>query len=255
MSKYLDRVSLLGVDIDNLTMAETLTRIEQMISSGTFSYVVTPNVDHLMKVQKDSVFREIYKGANLAVPDGAPLLWASKILGTPLKERVNGTDLFLETCALAATKGYSIFLLGGDPGFAEKAGVMLKEKYPGLKVAGHYGPEFGWEKDLSESVRVQKLITASNADILFVAMGAPRQEIWMGQFGPGCNVRVAFGIGGSFSILIGAIKRAPLWMRRSGLEWFWRMLFEPRRLYKRYLIDDMPFILLIARAWLKQRVI
>lgn len=255
MSKIIERVNLLGVNIDNVTMAEALNRIEQMLRSGRFSYIVTENVDNLIKLQSDIKFRRIYEAAELVVPDGVPLLWASKVMGAPLRERVNGTDLFVEMCGIAAAKDYSIFLLGGNPGVAEKAGMILKEKYRGLKVAGHYCPAFGFEADLAECLRIQTLIAASGADILFVALGAPKQEKWIAQYGPGCNVRVGIGIGASLSLVSGDIRRAPLWMQKNGLEWFWRMLFEPRRLIKRYMIDDMPFIGLIAKAWLKQRVI
>lgn len=253
--KFPKRVNLLGVDIDNVTMAEALNHVEQMIRLEKFSYVVTPNVDHLMRLQNDATFRDIYEKADLVVPDGVPLLWASKVMGIPLKERVNGTDLFVEMCEMAASKGYSIFLLGGNTGVAEKASLILKEKYHGLVVAGYYCPEFGFESDLNECHRIQTLISSSQADILFVGLGAPKQERWIAQYGPGCKVKVAIGIGVSFSLVAGDIRRAPYWMQKNGLEWFWRMLFEPQRLVKRYLIDDTPFVWLILKAWMKRRVI
>lgn len=246
------KIKLLGVTVDNLSMSETIAQIEGMISSGSFSYVVTPNVDHLIKLQKDRVFQSIYQGASLAVPDGVPLLWAARILGTPLKERVNGTDLFVKLCEVAALKGYSIYLLGGDTGVAERASKLLQEKYSGLKVAGYYCPEFGFDSDLTECQRIQQKIAASQADMLFVGLGAPKQERWIAKFGAGCKVGVAIGIGVSFSFIAGDIKRAPIWMQKRGLEWLWRLLAEPRRLSKRYLVDDMPFLWLVAKCWLKQ---
>lgn len=253
--KLPERVNLLGVDIDNVTMTEALARIEQMIKSRRFSYVVTPNVDHLMRLQNDATFRDIYEKADLVVPDGVPLLWASKVMGTPLKERVNGTDLFVKICKMASFGGHSVFLLGGSTGVAEKASLKLQEKYPGLRIAGWFCPEFGFESDLNECHRIQTLISLSQADILFVGLGAPKQERWIAQYGPGCKVKVAIGIGVSFSLVAGDIRRAPYWMQKNGLEWFWRMLFEPQRLLKRYLIDDTPFVWLIFKAWMKRRVI
>ena len=245
--------TVLGVPIDNLTMPETLVRIEKLIEAGTFSYVVTPNVDHVMKLRSDASFRGIYRGASLVVPDGVPLLWASRLLGAPLQERINGTDLMVKLCELAARRGYSVFLLGGNRGTAEKAGARLKESLPDLALAGHHCPEMGFEKDPVQCRRIQKLVAASGADILFVGLGAPKQERWIACYGRGCNVALAIGIGVSFSFVAGEIRRAPRWMQRSGLEWFWRMLAEPRRLLKRYLVEDMPFVWLVAKAWLGKK--
>lgn len=246
------KVNILNVLIDNVSMSEVLTQLCEMVESETFSYVVTPNVDHLMKVQKDSIFRGIYNGASLVVPDGVPLLWASNILGIPLKERINGTDLFIRLCEVSTAKGYSIFLLGGDKGVAQKACDMLKKKFPGINIAGFYCPEFGFDKDTNECHRIQKMILASNAEILFVGLGAPKQEKWISFYGPGTNVKLAIGVGVSFSFISGDLKRAPLWMQRCGLEWFWRLLSEPRRLWRRYIIEDMPFFWLIGKAWLRR---
>ncbi len=254
MLKPADRINLLGVEISNVSMAETLLHIETRVASREFCYIVTPNVDHLMKLQNDREFRKVYEGACLAVPDGVPLLWAARVLGTPLKERVNGTDLFIKTCERSAAKGHSIFLLGGNPGSAEKAGSSLERSFPGLRVAGHYCPEYGFDRNPSECERIQKLISASKTDILFVGLGAPKQEKWIATYGPGCDVRVAIGIGVSFSFIAGDIKRAPAWMQRNGLEWLWRLLSEPRRLSKRYLLDDMPFVWHVGRYWLKGKI-
>jgi len=245
-----DRVNILGVWIDNVTTAEAVARICELVDEGKFSYVVTPNVDHVMKLQMDEEFREIYLGASLVLADGVPLLWASKILGTPLKERVNGTDLLLRLCVASATKGYSIFLLGGNKGVARDACSILQARYSGLKIAGHYYPEFDFEKDAGECFRIQKTIADSKADILFVGLGAPKQEKWIKHYGPGCQVPVAIGVGASFSFVTGDLKRAPHWMQKYGLEWLWRLLCEPRRLWKRYILDDMPFLWLVAKAWM-----
>lgn len=246
------KVNILNVLIDNVSMSEALTQLCDMVESDTFSLVVTPNVDHLMKIQNDSIFRGIYDAANLVVADGVPLLWASNILGTPLKERINGTDLFIKLCEVSAVKEYSIFLLGGNKGVAQKACYELKIMFPDINIAGFYCPEFGFDKDTNECHRIQEIILASKADILFVGLGAPKQEKWINFYGPGTNVKLAIGVGVSFSFISGDLKRAPLWMQRGGLEWFWRLLFEPRRLWRRYIIEDMPFFWLIGKAWLRR---
>jgi len=248
-----DRVNILGVWIDDVTMSEAVTWICELVDRGKFSYVVTPNVDHVMKLQRDEEFREIYLGANLVLTDGVPLLWASRILGTPLKERVTGSDLLLRLCAAAARKGCAIFLLGGNSGVARDACSILKTRYNSLNVAGYYCPESGFEKNAEECLRIQKIIADSKADILFVGLGTPKQEKWIKHYGSGCQVPVAIGVGASFSFVTGELRRAPRWMQKSGLECTWRLLCEPRRLWKRYILDDMPFLWLVAKAWVMKR--
>lgn len=250
----INKVNIIGTNIDNVNMYETLRYIHELLRSDTFSYVVTANVDHLMKLRKDKVFRTIYQEANLVVADGVPLVWASKIIGTPLKERVNGTDLFLCVCEESSKKGYSIFLLGGNKGVARQTCKVLEKKFPGIKFAGYYCPEFGFEEKIDECLRIQNLIANSNASILFVGLGAPKQEKWIKKFGSGCQVRLAIGVGASFSFVTGDMRRAPIWMQRCGLEWFWRLLNEPRRLWRRYLIKDIPFIWIVLKAWVVKNI-
>ena len=152
----MNRVCVLGVEIDNVSMVETLAQISRIVDGNEFAYAVTPNVDHLMRLRGDCTFREIYKAAQLVVADGVPLVWASRILGRPLKERVNGTDLFERTCALAAQRGYSVYLLGGNPGSAVKAGRRLSDKHA-LKIAGWFCPDLGFEDDPAQNRAIQNL--------------------------------------------------------------------------------------------------
>lgn len=245
------QVELLGVTIDNVTINEALTEIIQCIRTSTFSYAVTPNVDHVMKLQKDEGLREVYSKARLVLADGVPLLWASALLGTPLKERVNGTDLFERLCEVAAEREYAVYLLGGNPGTAEAAARILKQRHQGLRIAGFDCPEYGFEKSLTACKLVQERISLAKADILFVGLGAPKQEKWIYDFGRGSGVAFAVGIGISFSLVAGEIPRAPKWMQRAGFEWLWRLGAEPRRLWKRYIVDDMPFAALIGREWIR----
>jgi N-acetylglucosaminyldiphosphoundecaprenol N-acetyl-beta-D-mannosaminyltransferase len=249
-----ERITLLGTLIDNLSLHETADRVCDMIESrGAYGYVVTPNVDHIMRLRHDSLFREVYANAALVVPDGVPLVWASRFLKTPLKGRVNGTDLFELLAARSADRGYRLFFLGGNPGAAERAAEVLIRRHPALVIAGTYCPPFGFDSEATVNSEIQDRIRTSGADILFIGIGAPRQELWMYRYGGGCGVSVAVGIGVSFSLVGGGISRAPVWMQRSGLEWFWRLLTEPGRLWKRYLVDDIPFLWLVLRERLRIR--
>jgi len=246
------RITLLGVLIDNLSLHETAERICDMAGRRSpYGFVVTPNVDHIMRLRHDPLFREIYGNAALVVPDGVPLVWASRLLGTSLKGRVNGTDLFELLAARSAEKGYRLFFLGGSPGAADRAAEVLKHRHPALVIAGTWCPPFGFDSDEAANRQIQDQIRASGADILFIGIGAPRQEVWMYRYGSGCGVAAAVGIGVSFSLVGGDISRAPVWMQHSGLEWFWRLLTEPGRLWKRYLVDDLPFLWLVLRERLK----
>lgn len=235
-----------------MTMAETLVAIGEIVERKRFSYAVTPNVDHTVKFSKSAEFRELYAKADLVVADGVPLLWAARMLGTPLKGRVNGTDLFERTCEFAAQRGYSVFLLGGSPGAAGSACEQLQRRHLDLKIAGYECPHFGFYKSDEENKAIQSRIRESGADILFVGLGAPQQEQWMCDYGKGSGVSFAIGVGVSFSFVGGLIARAPLWMQRNGLEWLWRLGKEPRRLSRRYLLEDIPFFAILLRAVLKR---
>ncbi len=233
-------------------MDETLAAIGEIVERRRFAYAVTPNVDHVVKHRKSAQFRELYKKASLVVADGVPLLWAARLLGTPLKARINGTDLFERTCQFAAERGYSVFLLGGSPGAATSAREKLTQRHPALKFAGSVCPPFGFYKNEDQNKAIQETIRASRADILFVGLGAPQQEQWMCDYGEGSGVAFAIGVGVSFSFVGGLIPRAPVWMQRNGLEWLWRLGKEPRRLWRRYLLEDLPFFGMLLRAMLKR---
>jgi N-acetylglucosaminyldiphosphoundecaprenol N-acetyl-beta-D-mannosaminyltransferase len=247
-----ERVDLLGLKIHNFSMAEALLAIVEIVERRRFAYAVTPNVDHTVKLRKSAQFREVYQKAELVVADGVPLVWASRMLGTPLKERINGTDLFERTCELAAERGYSVFLLGGSPGAAASACVKLMMRQPDLKIAGWDCPSYGFYKNEEQNKVVQSRIRESGADILFVGLGAPWQEQWMYDHAKDSGVSFAIGVGVSFSFVGELIPRAPAWMQRNGLEWLWRLCKEPRRLWKRYLLEDLPFFGMLLHAMLRR---
>ena len=176
-----------------------------------------------------------------------PLIWISKIKKTPIKEKVSGSDLFPEVCKLAANKGYKIFLLGAAEGVAAKAAQNLKEKYKGLNVVGTYSPSYGFEKNEGEIKEIVEMINEVKPDILAVGLGAPKQEKFLYNYIKQLNVPVALAIGASIDFEAGNINRAPQWMQHSGLEWLYRLCKEPKRMFKRYIIDDIKIVKLIIK--------
>ncbi len=240
------KVNILGIEIDNLILEDALKKIEDFISDGIPRYIVTPNVDHLILKRMDSEFDETYKNASLIVPDGVPLLWASRFLGNPLKGRVNGTDLFLKISELSAKKGYGIFLLGAKEGVAVQVARVLQNKYPKLRITGTYSPYFGFENDRKENEKILSLIRESRPHIVFTALGSPKGEKWIYRYYKPLGVPLSLNVGSGFDFVSGRIKRAPIWMQRNGLEWLWRLFKEPKRLWRRYL-RDLEFFYLVFR--------
>lgn len=243
----MERINLLNIVVDNLTLDEAIDKIELLIKQKKPSYVVTPNVDHIVKLETDEEFQTVYRNADLVLTDGMPLVWISKFKKKKIKEKVSGSDLFPKLCERAANKGYTVFLLGAGLGVAEQAKVNLKRKYPGLKVVGTYSPSFGFEHDDIEINRIKKMITDVSPDILAVGLGAPKQEKFIYKYYKELMVPVSLAIGASIDFEAGNIKRAPRIMQKCGLEWFYRLIKEPRRMFKRYLIDDLKIIKLFFK--------
>ena len=242
-------MDLFGVSIHNLTLSGVLARVREHLAQAGNHYVVTLNVDHVVRLQKDAEFRQAYRNASLVVPDGMPILWASRLLGTPLRERITGSDLVPKVCQLAAELGHAVYFLGGSEGVAERAAENLKAAWPALRVAGTYAPPFGFESDLLENQRIADQINQAKPSILFLALGAPKQEKWIARHIHELEIRIAFCIGSALDYPAGVAKRAPLWMQKGGLEWFWRLLREPKRLARRYLVDDLVFLTILLREW------
>lgn len=243
----MSRIKFLNTEVDNLTMNEAVQKIEQLILNKKPSYVVTPNVDHIVKLESDKEFQEVYKEADLILTDGMPLIWISKLKKNPIKEKVSGSDLFPEVCKLAAYKGYKVFLLGAAEGVAAKAAENLKEKYKGLNVVGTYSPSYGFEKKEHEIQEIIKMINEVKPDILAVGLGAPKQEKFLYNYRKQLNVPISLAIGASIDFEAGNIERAPEWMQHSGLEWFYRLCKEPKRMFKRYLVDDIKIFKLVFK--------
>lgn len=234
-------VAILGVPFDHVTIAEAVTRIEDMIASRRPHYVVTANVDFLVQAHRDVELRRILLDADLVLCDGTPLVWASRWLGNALPERVAGSDLAPALIRRAAEKGHRIFLLGAAQGVAAEATAKLKAQYPSLKIVGHYSPPFSDLLAMNHEEIVRQ-IRAAQPDLLLVSFGCPKQEKWIAMHHRALGVPVAIGVGATLDFLAGRVKRAPAWMRHTGTEWLYRLALEPRRLYKRYAKDLAYFI-------------
>jgi N-acetylglucosaminyldiphosphoundecaprenol N-acetyl-beta-D-mannosaminyltransferase len=242
------RVNIAGAEIDTYSFDEVVDIIiDRALTSSTPEYVVTPNAQHINNLQTDDLFQEIYRHAALSVPDGVPLLWAAKFLRTPLNGRVNGTDLFEKICEMGSKKPLKIFFLGGRPGAAEKAAEILESRYPGLKIAGTYCPPYGFETNALEGQKINQQILEINPQILFVGLGSPKQEKWIYANYQELKVPMSIAIGVSFELVAGMVSRAPEWMQKSGLEWLFRLVVEPKRLWKRYILGNPQFVWSIVK--------
>lgn len=212
--------------------------------------IVGPNAQLVTLAEKNPVFAQAMCSAGLAVADGISVVLASKWLGTPVPERVPGGELMERLCRESAKHHFSVFFLGGLPGAAELAAKNLTEKYPGLNISGTYCPPYGFENDPEESLRVREKIIECAPDLLFVAFGAPKQEIWMWKNCPTLPVGIAMSVGAAFDTQAGLRKRAPVWAQKTGTEWLYRLIMEPRRLWRRYLIGNVEFLLLVMKQLL-----
>ena len=239
-----DRITLMGCSIDNLSMEETLQTIEGFIRSGEPHQHVVVNVDKLVKASRDPELRRIINDCALINVDGMPVVWASRLLGKPLKERVAGVDLFEALMRRAGEKGWRVFLLGAKEEVVSKVAATYQHKIPGLVLAGYRN---GYWKGEAEEAQVVEQIRAARPDLLFVAISSPKKEQFLGRYQAEMKVPFAMGVGGTFDVAIGHVKRAPVWMQKSGLEWFYRFLQEPRRMFRRYFIEDMAFIWLFLK--------
>ncbi len=241
----LNRQPFMNTYIDNVTKREAIAYIEYCIKNRIIGQVITPNVDQIVRMEWDERFRQICEGCELLLVDGHPLIWAAKLYKRPFKEKICGSDLVPELCEIAAEKGYSVFFLGAAPGVAQKAADNLKEKYPNLKVAGCYSPPLGFEKDEAEIANINKMLLESKADMLFVGMGVPKQDIFIHENMKKYQIAMSFSIGAAIDFIAGVQKRAPKWMREIGFEWLYRLLSDPKRMFKRYVIDDSKYLYLI----------
>lgn len=243
----MNKQKFLNTYVNNVTMDETLNEIENMILNNKKSYIVAINVDVVMKIETDSYLKEITDNADMVLLDGKPLIWISKLKKQPIKEKISGSDLVPKVCGLAANKKYSIFIIGGKDGIADKAKEKLEQQYSNINIVGTYAPPIGFEKDEKELEKINNMISEAKPDILIVCFGCPKQEKWIYENINKYDAKVSICAGATVDFLAGNVKRAPKWMSNCGLEWFYRFLQEPKRLFKRYFIDDVKIIKLIFK--------
>lgn len=252
------RVRIGPVYLDRVTLDEALDRFTGAIESRQPQQVVTVNLQFAGLANRNKAFRDVVNSADLVVPDGMPVIWLSKLTGSPLTQRITGHDLLHGCARLASARGYSIFLLGGTTDVAHAAMKHLAETFPGLKIAGSYQGMFTSEGyGASEAVEREALdaIRSARPDFLFVALGCPKQDFWIARHLRDIQVPVSIGVGGVLDVLSGNLKRAPSWMQRTGLEWSYRLKQEPGRLWKRYLLQDVPTVVGIGSSTLWRRAV
>lgn len=218
------KTEILGVRFDDLTQQEAAQQGRQLLEEDKFHYVVTPNPEFLLAAEKDPEFRRVLNAADLVLPDGIGVVYSAKILGTPLKERVPGIEFAEAMLSALNEMGGRLYLLGAKPGVAEAAAERLQAQYPGLKIAGTHDGYFKEDAPVVEAIR------ESGADCVFVCLGAPKQELWMAKNGPATGAHVLCGLGGSLDVFAGTVERAPKFWSDHGLEWFYRLCKEPKRI-------------------------
>jgi N-acetylglucosaminyldiphosphoundecaprenol N-acetyl-beta-D-mannosaminyltransferase len=248
----IDRIGIGHALVDNCSSEQACEAIvTHARNSGQPAYVITPNAQHIVLLDQDKRLRKIYQQADLIVPDGISLVLAARLYGYSLKERVAGVDLFQTLCGLAAANNLRVFLLGGRTGSADLAGAKLQERFPGLEVST-YCPPVGFERTAAGLEQTAAAIRAANPHLVFVAFGAPKQEYWIHEHGLQLPVPVYIGVGGSFEMVAGVLRRAPQWIQQAGCEWLYRLCLEPRRMWRRYLIGNLQFGGIIVRQRIRR---
>ena len=239
------RVRLGSIWIDALGFAEALDAIEQLVTDGHGGAVFTPNVDHVVTAEADPLFREAYSAADLCLADGQPLIWASRLLGTPLPAKVSGSDLVLPLMKRAADRGWRVYLLGGEEGVAAAVAERFRRELD-ARIVGAEGPRISLQATEDEEMILQR-VRAARPHLVLVALGAPKQELWIHRVRQRIAPAVAVGVGAALGFVADRVRRAPAWMSRAGLEWVFRLFQEPRRLARRYLLKDPRFLTVLAR--------
>jgi N-acetylglucosaminyldiphosphoundecaprenol N-acetyl-beta-D-mannosaminyltransferase len=234
-------VDIHGVPFHAITEAQCVNHVLDELDAGRGGMLVTPNLDYVNRCKKEKEFARMVLASDLIVPDGMPLIWASRLQGTPLPERVAGSNLISSLPGGAAARGRTIFLLGGAPGTAEGSAEVLRKRFPSIKILGTHCPPLGFEKDAAKLQAIDDAVLTARPDLVLVALGAPKQERMVEHLQKILPLSWHVGVGNSFSFLSGDVQRAPVWMQKSGLEWLHRIIQEPGRLWKRYLIVGIPF--------------
>jgi N-acetylglucosaminyldiphosphoundecaprenol N-acetyl-beta-D-mannosaminyltransferase len=247
-----ERVRLGSIDVDRLTFAEAVDAIDDLVRRRCGGAVFTPNVDHVVLAEEHADFRDSYARASLCLADGMPLVWASRLLGTPLPQKVSGSDLIDPLMDRAAASRWRVYLLGAGPRIAEKAAAAFRGR--GVDVVGVDAPVVRDPRSALERGPIVDRIRQARADLVLVAFGAPKQELFIDAVQQEAGAAVMLGIGASLDFVAGAVRRAPRWMSNCGLEWFYRLCAEPRRLWRRYLLRDPKFFEIVWRMFCERRL-
>lgn len=245
-----ERIEIGQVPLDRVDLAGALDAIDELVAAKQGGTVFTPNVDHVVLAEHNPRFRAAYAAASLSLVDGKPVLWASRLIGKPLPEKVSGSDLIRPLMQRARERGYRVFLFGADPGVAEQARDVLERELPGLEIVGVESPRINVDAVPDELI---ERVRATSPDIVLVALGAPKQEIFSHEQRSKLQPAVLVGIGASLDFIAGIKQRAPAWISSVGLEWAFRLAQEPRRLAARYLLRDPEFALILGRQLLARR--
>ncbi|GGS90553.1 hypothetical protein GCM10010156_56150 [Planobispora rosea] len=248
------RVHVAGLALDPMTEGEVVDHVIAALKRGEGGHIVTPNIDISRAVSRDPDLRALIEGADLAVADGMPLVWAARLLRTPVPARVTGADLIWSLSEAAAFYRYPIYLLGGPPGVARQAAARLIGHYPALTVAGVDAPPYGFEQCPESYARVREAVLAAAPRLVFVGLGFPKQDRLIAALREDLPTTWFVGCGAAISFTAGAVRRAPRWMQRAGLEWLFRLYSEPGRLARRYLANDLPFALRLLTVSLVKRL-
>ena len=241
-----------GVGFDKVNLYDAVKKLHSAVEHNSMIQVCVTNVYSTVLMQKDAGFRKINNSAGLVVADGMPIVWLSKLMSYPLPCRIAGSDLFFELCALASAKGYTFYFLGSTEEGLNKIRVNLKVDFPDLKIAGMYSPPYRDQFSERENNDILRKINEIKPDVLWVGMTAPKQEKWIYHNLDQLNIKAAIGVGAVFDFVAGTVQRAPVWMQKMGMEWLFRFIQEPRRMWKRYLIGNTIFIWLVLKELVKK---
>jgi N-acetylglucosaminyldiphosphoundecaprenol N-acetyl-beta-D-mannosaminyltransferase len=237
---------VLGVGISLINMGLALNRLDRWIQGHERQYVSVCTVHTVMECRRDERLRRIVNGAGMTTPDGMPLVWLSRLAGHVFVSRVYGPDLMLAELAASPEAGRSHFFYGGRTGVAERLAGAMRDRFPGVRIAGTLAPPVGTAEELCNP-QTAALINAAKPDVVWVGISSPKQEYWMACMRPLLDAPVLIGVGAAFDFHTGTVRQAPRWMQRSGLEWLFRLVQEPRRLWRRYLVDNPWFLFELAR--------
>lgn len=236
---------VLGVRVDAVQIPETIAQMEEWIRErGQGHYVAVTTMHGVTEAQHDAIFKRVLNSADLVVPDGTPLVWLGRLRGFSTRRRVYGPELMMTFCRETASKGYRHFFLGGRPGLPERLSESLRRRIPALQIVGTFSPPFG-QVTSEEDEAIRTMINATDPDVVWVGLSEINQDTWMYEHRGKLNAPVLIGIGAAFDFLAGTKRQAPEWMRENGLEWLFRLLQEPRRLWRRYLVYGSKFLILV----------